>query len=425
MTRIRHASVHALSSRLRTAVASAAVLAAASAALAETTAAPAGGAQPKMVIGEVTYDAKDVHKGDVIERDFAVKNEGKADLNIVSVAPSCGCTAPDWTKIVPPGGSGKITLKIDTSKFKGPITKTAQVTTNDPTQPTFRLTVNANVRTFVDILPKESVSFRQLRGEDKFEAVTIHSNEPGEFKINDVQVTGTGIKHDLSKATDGSGDYRLRVSLDKTVPVGTVAGSIKLLTNSAKEPEVTVEVTGTVLSQINLVPSTLYFRIDQGAGGRWSPTTDNLNVRATGDPKGELVGKLPKTSVLTQLEAAGDWLKVRSDATPPVEGWVSKSLVAPARPDAAAVPENTKSVTVTHRDENATFKVVSTTVEGPKLDAKAIRIVTEPVKDGQSYRLTVTYLGGLPKGNYNGAIVVKTTDKDEAEVRLPVYVIVI
>ena len=382
------------------------------------------GPQPKAVVEELTFNAGDVAKGDVIDHDFIVKNTGKADLMILSVKPACGCTAPDWTKIVPAGGTGKVTLKVDTSHFKGPISKTATVQTNDADLATFRLTVNANVTTYIDLLPSDIANFRIYRGEDKKEEITIHSNEKTELVIKDVQVTGEGVKHSIAKATDGSNDQKLTVWLDPTTPIGTVSGTIKLLTNSAKAPEVVVQVRGTVLGQISVSPSSLYFRIDNGAtASSWTPTTDNVNVRERGEIGAPVVVKLAKDAKLTLTEEAGDWVKVRTESGQ--EGWVSrKFLHEQSAPAAGGDAGQSKVLNITHRQDAGAFTITGTTVEGNKLDPKAVKVSTETVKEGQSYRLTVTYAGGLAKGNYTGTLVVKTSDKDEPEVKVPIYIVV-
>lgn len=410
----------ALTSPAQAAPGDAAVAAPAPAAAAPT------GPQPKAVVDELTFNAGDVAKGDVINHDFMVKNTGKSDLMILAVKPACGCTAPDWTKIVPPGGTGKITLKVDTARFKGPISKTATVTTNDADLATFRLTVNASVTTYIDLLPADTATFRHYRGEDKKEEITIHSNEKGDFQVKDVKVTGDGIKYALAKATDGTNDYKLSVFLDPTAPIGTVNGSLKLMTNSAKEPEVSVQVRGTVLGQISVSPSSLYFRIDGGGGaaGSWLPTTDNLNVRERGEIGAPVVVKLGKDAKLALVEETGDWAKVRTESGQ--EGWVSRKFInqkaASAAP--ASTGQDSKVLNLTHRLDSAAFSITGTSVEGSKIDPKAVKVTTETVKAGQSYRLTVTYAGGLEKGNYTGTLIIKTSDKDEPEVKVPLYIVV-
>ena len=83
-----------------------------------------------------------------------------------------------------------------------------------------------------------------------------------------------------------------------------------------------------------------------------------------------------------------------------------------------------KVLSITHRDETGSFQITGTAVEGQKLDAKLLKVTTEPVRAGQSYRVTVTYSGDLEKGNYTGTLVIKTTDKDEPEIKVPVYIVV-
>jgi hypothetical protein len=383
------------------------------------------GPQPKAVFEETTFNAGDVPKGEPISHDFVVKNDGKADLMILAVKPACGCTAPDWTKVIAPGQSGKVSLKIDTARFKGPISKTANVTTNDAEASNVRLTVNAEVKTYIDVLPSEMATFRHYRGEEKKETLTIHSNEKGDFKINDVKVEGEGIKHSLVKAEDGTGDYKLDLWLDKSAPIGTLAGSVKLLTNSAKEPEANITVRGTVLGQLSVNPSTLYFRIGGDAEGGGAkvvvPNTDGLNVRERGELNAKVVSKVSKDTKLTVVEETDEWMKVRTDAG--LEGWTYKKLVSAAPTAAGAEASQSKVLNVTHREE-AAFQITGTAIEGQKFDAKNLKIQTEPVKEGQSYRLTVTYTGGLDKGNYTGTLVVKTNTKEEPEIKVPVYIIV-
>jgi hypothetical protein len=371
-----------------------------------------------MVIEETTYNRGDVPKGDAIEHDFTVKNTGAADLQILSVKPACGCTTPGFDKIVPPGGTGKVSLKVDTARLKGPISKTATVTTNDPEQPNVRLVVNANVQTFVDVLPRDSVFFRQYRGEAKKEEVQIKSNEPGTFKIKDVQVSGEGIKYELTPSAEGTNEYKLAVWVDKSVPIGNVDGSVKLLTSSAREPEVSIAVRGTILGQINLNPSTLYFRVDTAAK-EVVATSSNLNVRERGELAAPVVAKVGKDERLKVIEEAGEWVKV---ATPSgTQGWVYTKLVQAA--PAAGSAEQSKVINVTHRQDTA-FKITETAVEGASLTPTNVQVKTEPVSEGQSYRVTVTYGGGLAKGNYSGAVILRTSDKEEPEVKVPLYIVV-
>jgi hypothetical protein len=63
--------------------------------------------------------------------DFLVSNSGNAPLVIQNIAPSCGCTTPEWTREpIPPGGNGKITAIYDPKDRPGQFMKTLSVYTN-------------------------------------------------------------------------------------------------------------------------------------------------------------------------------------------------------------------------------------------------------------------------------------------------------
>ena len=106
-------------------------------------ASPAGG--PLLVIASLEHSFGTVKPGAPLSYTFQIKNDGKANLEIKNVSPSCGCTTSSFDKVVAPGKVGNITLSVEkTDGYKGEIVKTASVTTNDPDHQTFTLTLRAN-----------------------------------------------------------------------------------------------------------------------------------------------------------------------------------------------------------------------------------------------------------------------------------------
>jgi hypothetical protein len=100
---------------------------------------------PKLVIESLEHAFGTVNAGTPLSYTFKVKNAGKAQLQIISVKPSCGCTKGAFDSLTAPGKEGKITLTIaHTEKYKGATVKTATVTTNDPDHQTFTLTMRAD-----------------------------------------------------------------------------------------------------------------------------------------------------------------------------------------------------------------------------------------------------------------------------------------
>jgi len=101
-------------------------------------------AKPKVSIPSLEHSFGSVKAGTPLTYSFEIKNEGKVDLEIKNVAPSCGCTTSKYDKTIAPGKVGNVTLEVaKTDGYKGEVTKTATVTTNDSEHQTFTLTLRA------------------------------------------------------------------------------------------------------------------------------------------------------------------------------------------------------------------------------------------------------------------------------------------
>lgn len=86
------------------------------------------------------HDFGTINEDDVVTHTYTFKNTGEAPLIIEGVRPSCGCTAPNWTKTpIPVGGEGSIDVKFDSKGKKNANNKTVAVTANTwPKQTTLR-----------------------------------------------------------------------------------------------------------------------------------------------------------------------------------------------------------------------------------------------------------------------------------------------
>src|ERR1019366_10813770 len=58
---------------------------------------------PKLVVPESKKDVGPVPKGEPIKHVFILRNTGHADLHVTDVKPSCGCTVPEFDKVIKPG----------------------------------------------------------------------------------------------------------------------------------------------------------------------------------------------------------------------------------------------------------------------------------------------------------------------------------
>jgi hypothetical protein len=86
-----------------------------------------------------------VHEGEKAGCIFTFENKGTADLVIVSVTTTCGCTVPKYDrKPVAPGKTGTLEVIFDTSGKNGIQTKTITVRSN-ASKPVVLLKITAEV----------------------------------------------------------------------------------------------------------------------------------------------------------------------------------------------------------------------------------------------------------------------------------------
>ena len=100
---------------------------------------------PKVKLDATEHNFGAVKEGEVVSHTFKVKNEGVAELVIHNVSPACGCTASDFPKSLAPGQEGNVTLSVKTVGMNGKTTRSADIISNDPKQPTIQLMLNLEV----------------------------------------------------------------------------------------------------------------------------------------------------------------------------------------------------------------------------------------------------------------------------------------
>jgi len=89
------------------------------------------GPLPALDFERVDYDFGTIKEGQKVNYTYKFKNTGVAPLIIQSVQPSCGCTAPDWTKDpIAPGQAGFVKVEFDSNGKPGMQNKNVTVTAN-------------------------------------------------------------------------------------------------------------------------------------------------------------------------------------------------------------------------------------------------------------------------------------------------------
>lgn len=102
------------------------------------------GPLPVIVFDKMEHDFGNVPEGKKVTYKYEFTNKGEAPLIIQGAQPSCGCTAPDWSRNpIPVGGKGFVTAEFDTKGKPGANAKTITVTANTwPKTTTLRFKAN-------------------------------------------------------------------------------------------------------------------------------------------------------------------------------------------------------------------------------------------------------------------------------------------
>jgi len=200
-------------------------------------------ASPSAFLPSDTYTFEPVLEGALVAHDFIIENKGTATLQILSVKPGCGCTTASYTKEIPPGESGKISLSFNSSGYGGnTVNKRPRVETNDPDHTSITLTITGSVEKLAEIEPEKAI-LTGTAGEDIKTEIKITPNKKFPSKIAGVRAkTGENIRFDLKeiKGPDGV-QYILTVS-NLRKEAASYNDKIYLRTDNARKSEITIDV---------------------------------------------------------------------------------------------------------------------------------------------------------------------------------------
>lgn len=103
-------------------------------------------AAPTVSVPQADYDFGTIYQGEQVRHAFVFANSGKDTLVVEKVSSSCGCTAAlASAKSLAPGATGEIQATFDSTRFRGEISKTVYLYTNDLTQPVVQLHLKGKI----------------------------------------------------------------------------------------------------------------------------------------------------------------------------------------------------------------------------------------------------------------------------------------
>jgi len=146
-----------------------------------------------------------------------------------------------FDKAIPPGGEGKITLKVHTRGYQGTIHKSATVKTNDPNRKQFLLRIKGTVQVAVHVSPRHI----QLRGkidEPVTRTAEIRAELERPLELTPHQFTlKDKVTYSIQEIEKGK---RYEVRFTSLPGASHYRGVLRLKTNYPEKPEIVFLIIG-------------------------------------------------------------------------------------------------------------------------------------------------------------------------------------
>jgi len=196
---------------------------------------------PKIQFDSTVYDFNKVVGGEAVRHDYYFTNTGTALLKLNSVNASCGCTtAGQWTREVPPGGTGMVPIQFNSGNFSGAVTKMATVACNDPATPYITLQIKGTVWRPVEVSPTMAmlnVNSELISNATAVVRITNHAGQP--LEVYEPVSSNPQFAAELRTNTPG----KLFEIVIRSVPPLDIAnphGTITVRTSSTNTPTLAV-----------------------------------------------------------------------------------------------------------------------------------------------------------------------------------------
>lgn len=203
-------------------------------------------AAPKLKFDSDKFDFGFTPEGLPVMHKYWAYNVGTDTLTISRVSPSCGCTSVPLTKNrLAPGDSVALELKFDTKRFKGQITKTAAVKTNDDTQPDAKIEFTAKVGKWEGaVIANPSEVYLDTLGKTE-QRVVLKNTSAGAYKISVASPIADFMHLEISDSVlTGRGETVVTIRSTPKTPIGTYNASVTLHLDGQQPHNISIPVYG-------------------------------------------------------------------------------------------------------------------------------------------------------------------------------------
>jgi hypothetical protein len=204
----------------------------------------------------------------------------------------------EFDSVVPPGGQGKVTASIDSAKFKGPISKSVTLYSNDPANERVLLRLSAEILVPIDVRPRDRIYVRGKADSLGPQELLLVAMDGEPFTIREVQKQSDALSLKVTPAPEsaleradgkkapkakkapkdalagGHAAYQLVVTFAADAPPGNFSDRLRVMTDHPKMPTIDITVSGRLEGDVSIRPERLFFL----SRGGTSTTQQELNL---------------------------------------------------------------------------------------------------------------------------------------------------
>ncbi len=203
-------------------------------------------AQPRIVFEKALIDIGSVESGEMTSATFNFSNQGSEKLVIGEIKTDCGCTAARLNKReFQPGEKGSIRIDFNTRGYSGRVLKNTVVASNDPQNPSQRLTMRAEIllKDFATAqVNPDTLSFDQVRvGESRSRVITITNSGNLDLIIYEVtHIPELQVRFKEKFIAPGRA-AELEVVFTGLAP-GSISNIMRIRTNDQRRPQMLIRI---------------------------------------------------------------------------------------------------------------------------------------------------------------------------------------
>lgn len=149
-----------------------------------------------------------------------------------------------YDRVIPPGGEGKILLKVNTKGYEGNFSKAAHVYTNDPRNRVVWIGLKAFVKVSISVSPR-LLYFGGFAGDTVEKVVTIHAQKSIPLSLKPISFSLSDKVEYRIETVEKGRCFKIAFK-NKSVARGWYNGILKLQTNYPDKPLITIRIIGKI-----------------------------------------------------------------------------------------------------------------------------------------------------------------------------------